>query len=132
MLLFVVHPESTGLKVDNTFPLQVVAVIPARFASSRFPGKPLAVLDGRPMIEHVYRLVEAAPLVSLVIVATDDMRVALAPCMCCRSASPVRSNGPSVSSRCGRSSTASGTDRSKRRTTRSASTPRKTWNRYVG
>src|SRR5205809_4829187 len=59
MLLFVVHPESTGLKVDNTFPLQVVAVIPARFASSRFPGKPLADLDGRPMIEHVYRRVAA-------------------------------------------------------------------------
>ena len=76
MLLFVVHPESTGFKVDNTFSLQVVAVIPARFASSRFPGKPLADLDGRPMIEHVYRRVAAAPLVSRVIVATDDIRVA--------------------------------------------------------
>src|SRR2546423_11994307 len=76
MLLFVVHRESTGLKVDKTFPLQVVAVIPARFASSRFPGKALADLDGRPMIEHVYRRVAAAPLVSRVIVATDDIRVA--------------------------------------------------------
>jgi 3-deoxy-manno-octulosonate cytidylyltransferase (CMP-KDO synthetase) len=76
VLLFVVHPASTGSAVDNAFPLQVVAVIPARFASSRFPGKPLAELDGRPMIEHVYRRVAAAPLVSRVIVATDDLRVA--------------------------------------------------------
>jgi 3-deoxy-manno-octulosonate cytidylyltransferase (CMP-KDO synthetase) len=76
VLLFVVHPASTGSAVDNAFPLQVVAVIPARFASSRFPGKPLAELDGRPMIEHVYRRVAAAPLVSRVIIATDDLRVA--------------------------------------------------------
>ena len=76
MLLFVVHPASTGSAVDNAFPLQVVAVIPARFASSRFPGKPLADLDGRPMIEHVHRRVAAAPWVSRVIVATDDLRVA--------------------------------------------------------
>jgi len=78
MLLFVVHPESTGFKVDNTFSLQVVAVIPARFASSRFPGKPLADLDGRPMIEHVYRRATASPSVAQVIVATDDLRIAAA------------------------------------------------------
>ncbi len=53
MLLFVVHPASTGSAVD-TVPLQTVAVIPARFGSTRFPGKPLAEIDGRPMIEHVY------------------------------------------------------------------------------
>jgi 3-deoxy-manno-octulosonate cytidylyltransferase (CMP-KDO synthetase) len=75
VLLFVVHPASTGLTVDNR-PLQTVAVIPARFASSRFPGKPLADLDGRPMIEHVYRRVERSQAVSRVIVATDDLRVA--------------------------------------------------------
>src|SRR5881396_344940 len=78
MLLFVVHPESTGLKVDNTFPLQVVAVIPARFASTRFPGKPLADLDGRPMIEHVYRRVKQCAAIRRVIVATDDLRIATA------------------------------------------------------
>jgi 3-deoxy-manno-octulosonate cytidylyltransferase (CMP-KDO synthetase) len=77
VLLFVVHPASTGLTVDNP-PLQTVAVIPARFASSRFPGKPLADLDGRPMIEHVYRRVERSQRVSRVIVATDDLRVATA------------------------------------------------------
>jgi 3-deoxy-manno-octulosonate cytidylyltransferase (CMP-KDO synthetase) len=76
VLLFVVHPASTGSAVDSVFPLQVVAVIPARFASTRFPGKPLADLDGRPMIEHVYRRAEACPAVSRVVVATDDLRIA--------------------------------------------------------
>jgi 3-deoxy-manno-octulosonate cytidylyltransferase (CMP-KDO synthetase) len=76
MLLFTVHPASTGLTVDTFPPLQVVAVIPARFASTRFPGKPLARIEGRPMIEHVYRRAEAAAVVSRVIVATDDLRIA--------------------------------------------------------
>jgi 3-deoxy-manno-octulosonate cytidylyltransferase (CMP-KDO synthetase) len=71
-----VHPASTGSKVDTVLPLAVVAVIPARYASTRLPGKPLADLDGRPMIEHVYRRASASPLVSQVIVATDDLRVA--------------------------------------------------------
>jgi len=76
VLRFVVHPASTVPAVDSHAPLQVVAVIPARFASTRFPGKPLADIDGRPMIEHVYRRASASPVVSRVIVATDDMRIA--------------------------------------------------------
>jgi 3-deoxy-manno-octulosonate cytidylyltransferase (CMP-KDO synthetase) len=71
-----VHPGSTGSAVDNARSLQVVAVIPARFASTRFPGKPLADIDGRPMIEHVYRRAAASPVVSRTIVATDDLRIA--------------------------------------------------------
>jgi 3-deoxy-manno-octulosonate cytidylyltransferase (CMP-KDO synthetase) len=71
-----VHPSSTVATVDSQYPLQVVAVIPARFASTRFPGKPLADIDGRPMIEHVYRRAAAASSVSRVIVATDDLRIA--------------------------------------------------------
>lgn len=51
--------------------------IPARFASSRFPGKPLALICGRPMIEHVWaRAVAAAVSPEDVIVATDDDRIA--------------------------------------------------------
>jgi 3-deoxy-manno-octulosonate cytidylyltransferase (CMP-KDO synthetase) len=76
MLLFVVHPSSTGTAVDISLLLDVVAVIPARFASTRFPGKPLADIDGRPMIEHVYRRAQASAAVSRVIVATDDLRIA--------------------------------------------------------
>jgi 3-deoxy-manno-octulosonate cytidylyltransferase (CMP-KDO synthetase) len=71
-----VHASSAGSAVDFTHPLQVVALIPARFGSSRFPGKPLADIDGRPMIEHVYRRAESASSVSEVIVATDDLRIA--------------------------------------------------------
>jgi 3-deoxy-manno-octulosonate cytidylyltransferase (CMP-KDO synthetase) len=53
-----------------------IVVIPARFESTRFPGKPLAQIAGRPMIEHVYRRAAASRLVSRVIVATDDVRIA--------------------------------------------------------
>ena len=53
-------------------------MIPARYAASRLPGKPLAVIAGRPMIEHAYRRASAARGVAAVIVATDDDRVASA------------------------------------------------------
>jgi 3-deoxy-manno-octulosonate cytidylyltransferase (CMP-KDO synthetase) len=54
----------------------VVAVIPARWGSTRFPGKALATLDGEPMIAHVVRRASAAATVDHVLVATDDERVA--------------------------------------------------------
>src|SRR5947208_8316979 len=76
VLLFAVRPASTGTSVDSLPSLDIVALIPARFASTRFPGKPLADIDGRTMIEHVYRRAEASPVVSRVIVATDDLRIA--------------------------------------------------------
>jgi len=59
-------------------PPQIVAVIPARYASSRLPGKPLADIAGQPMIEHVYRRAADTPGVDAVIVATDDERIAAA------------------------------------------------------
>jgi 3-deoxy-manno-octulosonate cytidylyltransferase (CMP-KDO synthetase) len=76
VLLFVVHPRSTGSRVDSVSLLSIVAVIPARYGSSRLPGKALADIDGRPMIEHVYRRVSASKTLSDVIVATDDLRIA--------------------------------------------------------
>ncbi|MBY0495418.1 MAG: 3-deoxy-manno-octulosonate cytidylyltransferase [Cyanobacteria bacterium] len=54
----------------------VLAVIPARFHSTRLPGKILADIAGKPMIEHVYRRTAAARRVHAVIVATDDQRIA--------------------------------------------------------
>jgi 3-deoxy-manno-octulosonate cytidylyltransferase (CMP-KDO synthetase) len=51
---------------------KVLAVIPARQASTRFPGKALAPIAGRPMIQHVVERVREARLVSGVLVATDD------------------------------------------------------------
>jgi 3-deoxy-manno-octulosonate cytidylyltransferase (CMP-KDO synthetase) len=53
----------------------VIAVIPARYGSSRFPGKPLALISGRPMIQHVYERTAQAALPDGVIVATDDLRI---------------------------------------------------------
>ena len=50
-------------------------VIPARYASSRFPGKPLARLAGKPLIQHVYEQAIRVPSVDQVIVATDDARI---------------------------------------------------------
>jgi len=62
----VLMPESTA---------KVIAVIPARHASTRFPGKALASIAGRPMIQLVYERVRRAQLVSRVIVATDDEKI---------------------------------------------------------
>jgi 3-deoxy-manno-octulosonate cytidylyltransferase (CMP-KDO synthetase) len=76
VLLFVVHPASTASKVDSNNPLKIVAIIPARYASTRLPGKPLADLDGRPMVEHVFRRAASSPIVAETIVATDDLRIA--------------------------------------------------------
>jgi 3-deoxy-manno-octulosonate cytidylyltransferase (CMP-KDO synthetase) len=56
--------------------MQVVAVIPARYASTRFPGKPLVPILGKPMIQWVYERTCQARLVDRVIVATDDQRIA--------------------------------------------------------
>ena len=53
------------------------AVIPARFASTRLPGKPLLDIGGRPMIQHVHERAVASGAAE-VIVATDDARVAAA------------------------------------------------------
>ena len=54
---------------------KVIAVIPARWASSRFPGKPLALIMGKPMIQWVFEQASKAKSVSEVIVATDDIRI---------------------------------------------------------
>ncbi|MBP5560665.1 MAG: 3-deoxy-manno-octulosonate cytidylyltransferase [Muribaculaceae bacterium] len=56
--------------------MNFIAIIPARYASTRFPGKPLALLGGRPVIEHVWRRVAA--VVPHTVVATDDERIAAA------------------------------------------------------
>lgn len=55
-----------------------MGAIPARYGSTRLPGKPLLTIAGRPMIEHVYRRVSAAPGLARVVVLTDDERVARA------------------------------------------------------
>ena len=56
----------------------VLAIIPARYHSTRLPGKALLDICGRPMIEHVYRRASAAARSTRVLVATDDERIARA------------------------------------------------------
>ena len=55
--------------------MQVVAIIPARYGSSRFPGKPLALIAGKPMIQWVYELAKQVQELEEVFVATDDSRI---------------------------------------------------------
>jgi len=53
----------------------VTIIIPARFASTRFPGKPLVFLKDKPIIQHVYEKAKASQLIDDVFVATDDERI---------------------------------------------------------
>jgi len=55
--------------------MTVLGVIPARYASTRFPGKPLALIAGKPMIQHVYERVALCTGLDGVVVATDDDRI---------------------------------------------------------
>ena len=55
--------------------MRIVAIIPARYASTRFPGKPLADLNGKSIIQSVYEAVTKTKLINQVIVATDDDRI---------------------------------------------------------
>ncbi|MBW2329176.1 MAG: 3-deoxy-manno-octulosonate cytidylyltransferase [Deltaproteobacteria bacterium] len=55
---------------------RVIAVIPARYHSNRFEGKPLTLIDGKPMIQHVVERAKQVKLLSKVVVATDDTLIA--------------------------------------------------------
>ena len=55
--------------------LKFVIVIPARFKSSRFPGKPLALIKGKPMIYHVWRQCIKAVNKKNIFIATDEIRI---------------------------------------------------------
>ena len=64
--------------------VKIVGIIPARYASTRFPGKPLALIAGKPLIQHVVERCQKAKSLSEVIVATDDSRIANAVKKFCR------------------------------------------------
>jgi len=55
--------------------MKIVVVIPARYGSTRFAGKPLALIKGKPMIQWVYEIAKKGKGVSDVVVATDDLRI---------------------------------------------------------
>ena len=62
------------MKTDPNY--QIAGIIPARYASTRFPGKPLAIIGGKPMIRRVYE--QASKSLDIVYVATDDDRISKA------------------------------------------------------
>src|SRR3982751_1926953 len=55
--------------------MKVIGIIPARYASTRFPGKPLALIGGKPLIQRVIEQCQSANSLAEVIVATDDTRI---------------------------------------------------------
>src|SRR5687767_5587590 len=57
-------------------PTKIAVIIPARFGSTRFPGKPLHPIAGKPLLQHVWERCRRARGIDAVIVATDDMRIA--------------------------------------------------------
>ena len=78
--------------------MNIAGIIPARYGSSRFPGKPLELLAGKPIIEHVVDQCRLAKRISEVIVATDDPRIADAAANFCR-VEMTRTDHPSGSDR---------------------------------
>jgi 3-deoxy-manno-octulosonate cytidylyltransferase (CMP-KDO synthetase) len=63
------------LFVSASYPINILGVIPARWASSRFPGKPLHVIAGKPLVQHVWERCEEAGSLGGTVVATDDERI---------------------------------------------------------
>ena len=74
-LVLACPPVHTGPAESNR---AVLGVIPARYGASRFPGKPLALLWGKPMLQHVFERAHAARGLDELVVATDDERIASA------------------------------------------------------
>jgi 3-deoxy-manno-octulosonate cytidylyltransferase (CMP-KDO synthetase) len=61
--------------LSSYVPVSVLGVIPARYDSSRFPGKPLAVLAGKPVLQHVWERARQARYLNDLLIATDDERI---------------------------------------------------------
>ena len=55
--------------------MKILGIIPARYSSTRFPGKPLVIINDKPMIEHVWNGVKSTGLLDRVVVATEDKRI---------------------------------------------------------
>jgi len=55
--------------------MKIVGIVPARYASTRFPGKPLVMIAGKPLIQHVVERCQQAKSLAEIIVATDDTRI---------------------------------------------------------
>ena len=78
--------------------MKIIGIVPARYASTRFPGKPLALIAGKPLIQRVVEQCRQAKSLSEVVVATDDERIATAAKKFCR-VEMTRADHPSGSDR---------------------------------
>src|ERR1700685_1083450 len=61
--------------ISSIVPHRILGVIPARYASSRFPGKALASIGGKPMLQHVWERASQARYLTDIVIATDDERI---------------------------------------------------------
>lgn len=80
--------------------MKILAVIPARYGSTRFPGKPLADILGKPMIQRVYEQVQKTRKINHIVVATDDQRIFQAVTAFGGNAVMTSENHPSGTDRC--------------------------------
>jgi 3-deoxy-manno-octulosonate cytidylyltransferase (CMP-KDO synthetase) len=78
--------------------MKTLGIIPARYASTRFPGKPLHLIAGKPLIQHVVEQCRKAKALDEIIVATDDARIAAVAGRFCR-VEMTRGDHPSGSDR---------------------------------
>jgi len=96
--VFVFLPCNSCRSRVKRLPVKILGIIPARHASTRFPGKPLAMIAGMPLIQRVVEQCQKAKSLSEVIVATDDARIAAAAKAFCR-VEMTREDHPSGSDR---------------------------------
>lgn len=80
--------------------MNIVGIIPARYGSTRFPGKPLALIHGKPMVVHAIESAARSNVLSAVVVATDDARIAAAVEQAGYRAIMTRDDHPSGTDRC--------------------------------
>ncbi len=92
------NPPTCVGSTRQAFEVTTLGIIPARYASTRFPGKPLALIAGKPLIQRVVERCRQAKSLSEVIVATDDARIAEVARAFCR-VEMTRADHPSGSDR---------------------------------
>lgn len=80
--------------------MSIIGIIPARFASTRFPGKPLVEINGKSMIQRVYEQTAKAKLLNKIIIATDDDRIAEHVMGFCAEVVITKAEHPSGTDRC--------------------------------
>jgi 3-deoxy-manno-octulosonate cytidylyltransferase (CMP-KDO synthetase) len=86
--------------LPSSVPVKILGVIPARFASTRFPGKALAPLAGKPLLQHVFERASLARYLHRLVIATDDDRIERAARSFGASVRRTRADHPSGTDRC--------------------------------